>query len=266
MYRKKSSKRGVKEIGLAFIIGIFCMIGLIVMFHVQDNLSSKIKRNKNNILHSLFLKPEIVQNGKVIHPDTEKAIALQLQKGEVERQHAETVQSLNENIEKIERLKQLASRGDKRIPLVDFTRIPNRPQYIVEAMQRLWINMGGTYTYVPYSIIAYESNFNTFTYNPGTPSNPENSYGLLQYNIRVPSHAKAIGGVKNAHKLYEPVFNMQTQFPELIRYEKEGIAKGLRGADLACYVARYGQRPLWKDWIRQAIHKTHQEYMNAIIE
>jgi len=254
---KKKAKEGFRYMGL----GVFFIIGFLLFFFIRDSFFENIEKQDDSILHSMLLPREEGQD-KYIHPDTQKALELRLKNEELENMYEGAVMSLNDSVDKIERLKSLASRGGVDVPIVDYNKIPHRPQYIVDVMQRLWVRMGGTHTYVPYCIIAYESNFDTFTRN----TNGENSFGLLQVNVGHPSHSARVGGSTNYHKLYEPVFNMTYQFPELIRYEKEGIAKGLSGADLTCYVARYGQRPAWKDWIRQAINKSHQEFMNAIIE
>lgn len=135
-----------------------------------------------------------------------------------------------------------------------------RPRYIVEVMFRLWNKHGGKHDYVPFCIAAYESNFNTFTHN----TKGEDSRGLFQVNVADPWHASRT----NATKLFEPVYNMEYQFDELVKFEEKGIAMGLTGVDLILYVARYGQRPNWEKcsgYIKQTVRDAYSEYMNLKI-
>jgi hypothetical protein len=124
-------------------------------------------------------------------------------------------------------------------------------------MFRLWEQHGGQYDYVPYCIAAYESGYNTFTHN----TSGEDSRGLFQVNYADPHHKART----DPTKLFEPVYNMNYQFDELVRYEKQGISKGLTGIDLVLYVARYGQRPNWpkcSEYITARVTKAYNEYMD----
>jgi|GEM_PF-3756207 len=137
--------------------------------------------------------------------------------------------------------------------ILDMSRT-DKPRYIVEVMFRLWERAGGQYDYVPYAIAQYESNYNTFCHN----TNGEDSRGLFQVNV--PFHPNA-----NPVKLFEPVYNMEYQFKELVQFEKKGIEMGLTGEELILYVARYGQRPNWEKcegYIRAEVKKAYNEFQN----
>lgn len=137
--------------------------------------------------------------------------------------------------------------------ILDMSRT-NKPRYIVEVMFRLWEKAGGKYDYVPYCIAQYESDYNTFCHN----TDGEDSRGLFQVNV--PYHPSV-----NPIKLFEPVYNMEYQFKELVQFEKKGIEIGLTGIDLVLYVAKYGQRPNWEKcsgYIISEVTKTYNEFQN----
>ena len=112
-----------------------------------------------------------------------------------------------------------------------------RNEKVTTAMFRLWQEHGGTYNYVPYCIAAYESGFDTNCHN----TSGEDSRGLFQVNVANAHHRNNT----DPQMLFDPIYNMEYQFDELVIYEKRGIEMGLQGIDLILYVARYGQRPNW---------------------
>jgi hypothetical protein len=90
--------------------------------------------------------------------------------------------------------------------------------------------------------------------------------GLFQVNIADKWHKKRN---PDAKKLYDPAYNMTYQFAELVIYERKGIAQGLKGAELAIYVSRFGQRPNWgkcSGYITTEIKKAYKAYNNALIK
>lgn len=153
--------------------------------------------------------------------------------------------------------KTLEQYRDKSVPILDLNKVKH-PTYIVNEMLRIWIGMGGTYSYVPYCIAAYESNFQTWCH----ATKGEDSRGLFQVNYGDPAHKKRI---PNPNKLFDPRYNMNYQFKELIFWEKKGIKKGLTGAELVKYVAKYGQRPSWRKWIEDKIDSAYKEYNSILI-
>jgi len=153
----------------------------------------------------------------------------------------------------------LASLNGQRTQ-IDYGKVPKSKIYIGNLIIREWKRQGGTDDLVPLTICMYESEFDALRLNAGTPSIPEHSMGLFQVNTDV--HGSRLG-YKAYHRLYEPLFNIQFQFPELVRFEKKGIAKGLRGEELAKYVARYGQRPYWTNALSNKIGSIYRQFESA---
>lgn len=149
--------------------------------------------------------------------------------------------------------------NNERIKL-DYSQLPNAKIYIANLIIREWERHGGTDDLVPLTICMYESQYNPLTRN----TNGENSWGLFQVNVGDPAHANRMQYTDYA-RLYEPLFNIRYQFPELVRYEKQGIAKGLQGSELAQYVARYGQRPKWTSALANQIDTYYNQFKNAVI-
>ena len=143
------------------------------------------------------------------------------------------------------------------IPKYNWNKDKRCPTYIGEEMFRIWEKKGGAYSYVPYCIAYYESRFNTASQQV---TSKEDSRGLFQVNMF--HHSK---GFKNKNQAYNPRVNMEYQFEELIRYERKGIEKGLRGIPLICYVAKYGQRPSWTSVIEKEIANSYKYYKSNLL-
>jgi hypothetical protein len=144
-----------------------------------------------------------------------------------------------------------------KIPKYDWNKDKRCPTYIGEEMFRIWRKKGGAYSYVPYCIAWYESRFNTASQQV---TSKEDSRGLFQVNMFWHSE-----NFKNENQAYNPRTNMEYQFGELIRYEKKGIEKGLRGVPLICYVAKHGQRPTWTSTIEKEIADSYKYYKSNLI-
>lgn len=113
-----------------------------------------------------------------------------------------------------------------------------------------------------YSIVSYESHFNPKT---STKTSTEYSLGLLQVNTytNYPKNA-------DINDLFDPEFNLQYQLPELYNMYILGKSKGLAGASLAKYIARYGQRYNYDDrqcrqYVEGTIDRMYVELANARI-
>jgi hypothetical protein len=154
----------------------------------------------------------------------------------------------------------LASRGGDRKPkeVVNYAKL-SAPRYIVELIERMCASHGFDSGAYIYSIVAYESQFNPACHN----TRGEDSRGLLQVNVADPSHAKRN---PNKTKLFDPAYNLDYQLDELKLYYKTGKQRGLSGADLSIFIAKYGQRPKWGDWIAQEIKRYYAEYKNSIVK
>jgi hypothetical protein len=154
----------------------------------------------------------------------------------------------------------LASRGGDRKPkeVINYAKL-SAPRYIVELIERMSASHGFDSGAYIYSIVAYESQFNPACHN----TRGEDSRGLLQVNVADPSHAKRN---PNKTKLFDPAYNLDYQLDELKLYYKTGKQRGLSGADLSIFIAKYGQRPKWGDWIAQEIKKYYAEYKNSIVK
>jgi hypothetical protein len=158
-------------------------------------------------------------------------------------------------------LTDLISRGNERKtkPILDYSKL-SAPRYIVELMERKSAQHGFPSIATVYCIAAYESRFDPTAH---TVTSREDSRGLLQVNIKDAAHKKRNA---NPTKLFDPAYNLDYQLPELKYHYVLGQNKGLSGADLICYVSRYGQRPTWKEWIAESIRKSYKEYQNAVIK
>lgn len=161
---------------------------------------------------------------------------------------------ITKDVEKISKEQVIKKLSDKKD--LNFQKIPDLPQYIIEAMFRIWERKGGTYSYVPFCIAGYESKFDPTCWN----QKGEDSRGLFQVNVADPAHAKRN---PNRTKLFDPAYNMNYQFEELVQFEKEAISKGLCGVEIVRYVAKYGQRPRWTKDIERKIDLYYSLYLNA---
>ena len=74
--------------------------------------------------------------------------------------------------------------------------------------------------------------------NPNAVGDNGESIGLFQNRMKF-----GRGGNFTKDQLFDPVFNTDISAKELVNYFKQGVSKGLKGADLVAYVSRYGQRP-----------------------
>lgn len=182
----------------------------------------------------------------------------QLQIADMEEENKQLAVTKEVLVESENKIKSLVKNYNART-ILDSTRLKH-PRYIIEAMFRLWERHGGKYDYVPYCIAAYESEFNTFTH----ATQGEDSRGLFQVNVANSWHRSRVV----PERLFEPVYNMEYQFDELVRFEKAGIKRGLKGIELILYVARYGQRPNWSKcsaYITNRVKKAYSEFNNLKI-
>jgi hypothetical protein len=154
----------------------------------------------------------------------------------------------------------LTSRGGDRKPkeVINYAKL-SAPRYIVELIERMCVLHGFDSGAEIYSICAYESQFNPACHN----TKGEDSRGLLQVNVKDPSHAKRN---PNKTKLFDPAYNLDYQLDELKLYYRLGKQRGLKGADLAIFISKFGQRPKWTEDIAQAIRQYYKEYKNAVVK
>ena len=146
-----------------------------------------------------------------------------------------------------------------KVTKFDYTKT-NKPHYLVGLALNKYKEMGGVNEYIPYCIISAESEWNPQCHN----TKEEDSRGLLQVNLD--AHPDA-----NGEMLFQVEYNLEYQYPELIRREKEGLSKGLTGIDLIMYVARYGQRPRFTDdnvlkYYTDSVTNNYNEYVNNLVE
>lgn len=137
--------------------------------------------------------------------------------------------------------------------IIDYDKL-KAPRYLVELMQRMCYKHGIEPSLI-YPIIMYESKFNPIEHN----TNGEDSRGLLQ--VYVNYHRDA-----DPKKLFDPAYNLEYQLDELKKFNDLGIKKGLSGADLSIFISKFGQKPLWQNWIAESIRASYKEYRNAIIK
>jgi hypothetical protein len=154
----------------------------------------------------------------------------------------------------------LSSRGGDRKPkeVLNYSKL-SAQRYIVELIERMSAAHGldsGAYVY---SIVAYESKFDTTCHN----TKGEDSRGLLQVNVADKAHAKRN---PNKTKLFDPAYNLDYQLDELSLYYHMGKQRGLKGADLAIFMSKEGQRPKWGEWIAAEIRKYFAEYKKAVVK
>lgn len=155
----------------------------------------------------------------------------------------------------------MASRGAtnrKTKEVLNYDKL-SAPRYIVELMERMCLSHGFEGIGEIYSIIAYESRFDTTCH----ATKGEDSRGLLQVNVADKAHARRN---PNKNKLFDPAYNLDYQLDELKVYYKSGKNRGLKRAELAMFISRYGQRPRWSNSIEQNIRKYYKEYQNAIVK
>lgn len=74
--------------------------------------------------------------------------------------------------------------------------------------------------------------------NPGAVGDGGISIGLYQNNMK---NGRGYGHTKE--QLLDPEYNTRLAANELVKYYKQGVKKGLSGANLTAYVSKYGQRP-----------------------
>lgn len=237
------------------VINTILVVGFIAFSVFLLFAKHKYVENNDNLLTRFLTIPE-----EPVSPLEMEVIALteglQVTEAEIEVIRQNYITASKE----LEIYKEKAKSPNQSITL-DYTKLTEVPQYIADMIIREWVRHGGTDALVPLSICEYESKFNPLTRN----TNGENSWGLFQVNVGHPAHAARMGH-RDYARLYEPLFNVQYQFPELVAYEKKAIAQGLKGSEVAKYVSRYGQRPLWKQWIADAIDRNYSRYNNAIIK
>jgi hypothetical protein len=246
--RRRKKNNEIWKVSAALIL--FAIIAVTLM-SIKDSYVSE----NDNIVTKFLQKPDTP-----IDPMVMKVIALTEQKEVTEAEIEQIRLNYIETTKELEQYKDNAKIPYQKITL-DYTKLPDIPQYISNLIIREWVRHGGEDPIVPLAICAYESKFDPLTRN----TNGENSWGLFQVNVGHPAHAKRMNYTDYA-RLYEPLFNMRYQFPELVAYERKGIHQGLIGSELAKYVAKYGQRPLWKDWIAQAIDGKYAEFDRAVIK
>ena len=227
--RKQKAKWDVRSVGALMILITLALITLgSGVFHYQPALKAQAQQQ-------LLIEEQMLKEIEEAFTSQTKLQMTQMELDTLKQKHTAIINS------------------KKARTILDTNRLKH-PRYIIEVMFRLWEQHGGIADYVPYCIAAYESEYNTFTHN----TNGEDSRGLFQVNV--PYHRGA-----NPTKLFEPAYNMDYIFDELVRYEKQGIAKGLTGIDLVLYVARYGQRPNWEKcsgYITTRVTRAYNEYMD----
>lgn len=117
---------------------------------------------------------------------------------------------------------------------------------------------------VIYSIVTYESHFDP---NIVVISPTEHSIGLLQVNTYT-NAPKGVNIEKFRKNLKDPRFNLDYQLDELYDFYVLGKQKGYLGKGLACFVAKYGQRPNWtnaktRKYITTSIYNTFEQLEKA---
>ena len=100
-----------------------------------------------------------------------------------------------------------------------------------------------------YAVVMTESGGNP---NSHALTSKEDSRGLFQVNIK--AHPDA-----NSGQLFNPEYNANYWVPQLVPSYKQGLSKGLSGADLAAYVERYGERPAWTSAVDSSIRKHYAD-------
>jgi hypothetical protein len=105
-----------------------------------------------------------------------------------------------------------------------------------------------------YPIVMHESGGNPSAH---AKTDSEDSRGLFQVNIN--AHPEANGSL-----LFNPEYNARYQIPALAKVYNEGVSKGLKGADLAVYVERYGERPQWNSNVENSIRGYYNEYVTKV--
>ena len=251
MRRRKKNNMKDSAIGVS-VVAFFVLIALFVkMAYIGNEIT-----DESNWLQRQLLSATVEHKSPLeleVQALTEEK---EVTEAEIEQIRLDYIATTKE----LEQYKDNAKIPYQKITL-DYTKLPDIPQYISNLIIREWVRHGGDDPIVPLAICWYESRFDPLTRN----TNGENSWGLFQVNVGHPAHAKRMNYTDYA-RLYEPLFNMRYQFPELVAYERKGIHQGLTGSELAKYVSRYGQRPLWKDWIAQAIDSKYAEFDRAVIK
>jgi hypothetical protein len=239
------------------------MVGFMALLVVVSSFKDSYVHDNDNIITTM-LTTQVYE-----HP-LEKINNELVEENKVKEYEIEQIRlEYQESFKKIESLeydkKKLAERYPQKT-ILDFSKLTNNePMYLVDMIIREWERHGGTDSLVPLAICKYESNFKPTTRFKGSTSNPEDSWGLFQVNVHDKAHASRMGW-SNYERLYDPVFNVQYQFPELVAYERKGIAKGLSGYELAQYVSRYGQRPYWTNSLAETVKNNYNYFVKAKIK
>jgi len=235
---------------------VYATLGVIAFFVVTSLISS---------VYGSIADKAIARNKDVKTYLWHEAVGI----NDVETKNEESTKELSYGFEQIKQEKEalelenkkymnLVSRGNTSREIIDFEKLPG-PIYLLELTQRMCEKHGFKSMGEIYSIICYESRYDPACHN----TRGEDSRGLLQVNVADKSHRKRN---PNVTKLFDPAYNLDYQLDELYDYYILGQRKGLKGAELAKLISKYGQRPQWSQSIANQIDQSYKLFLNARIK
>lgn len=111
-------------------------------------------------------------------------------------------------------------------------------------------------------IMAHESGGNPYAHNP----HGEDSRGLFQINLGQMGSALNLerSARYGSYDLFDPVTNAEIAARDFMEpVYREGVRRGLSGADLTSYTWQYGIRPFWTDEKDQSIRSATDSFITT---